>query len=189
MLHCNLRVRWKIAGDLRFRAAISKPKTHSFCGVSGDLAPSTRKSLAIAIVRFWCAERKSLGGTILQTCFWLFQTEEYRITRSSYGKEQATHDCMSLHLYLGFQFPVGFFHVMLVHAWRSTFNSTAARGAERLFRVLGEVCSFSTEQENKVGHSEAPKRSHFPGCPLRGFQPLGSYPRATDIIHLEEKNQ
>ena len=50
----------------------------------------------------------------------------------------------------------------------------------RLFRGLGEVCSFSTERENKVGHSEAPKRSHFPGCPLRGFQPSGSYPQATE---------
>ena len=56
MLHCDLRVRWKVASDLRFRAAISEPKTPSFCGISGDLAPSTRKSLAIAIVRFWCAK-------------------------------------------------------------------------------------------------------------------------------------
>ena len=55
MLHCDLRVRWKVASDLRFRAAISERKTPSFCGISGDLAPSTRKSLAIAIVRFWCA--------------------------------------------------------------------------------------------------------------------------------------
>ena len=56
MLHCDLRVRWKVASDLRFRAAISEPKTPSFCGISGDLAPSSRKSLAIAIVRFWCAK-------------------------------------------------------------------------------------------------------------------------------------
>ena len=56
MLHCDLRVRWKVASDLRFRAATSEPKTPSFCGISGDLAPSTRKSLAIAIVRFWCAK-------------------------------------------------------------------------------------------------------------------------------------
>ena len=56
MLHCDLRVRWKVASDLRFRAAISEPKTPSFCGIAGDLAPSTRKSLAIAIVRFWCAK-------------------------------------------------------------------------------------------------------------------------------------
>ena len=56
MLHCDLRVRWKVASDLRFRAAISQPKTPSFCGISGDLAPSTRKSLAIAMVRFWCAK-------------------------------------------------------------------------------------------------------------------------------------
>ena len=53
MPHCDLSVRWKVASDLRFRAAISEPKTPSFCGISGDLAPSTRKSLAIAIVRFW----------------------------------------------------------------------------------------------------------------------------------------
>ena len=45
-------MRWKVASDLRFRAAISEPETPSFCGISGDLAPSTRKSLAIAIVRF-----------------------------------------------------------------------------------------------------------------------------------------
>ena len=56
MLHCDLRVRWKVASDLRFRAAISEPKTPSFCGISGDLSPSTRKSLAIAIVRCWCAQ-------------------------------------------------------------------------------------------------------------------------------------
>ena len=56
MTHCDLRVRWKVASDLRFRAVISEPKTCSFCGISGNLAPSTRKSLAIAIVRFWCAK-------------------------------------------------------------------------------------------------------------------------------------
>ena len=48
------------------------------------------------------------------------------------------------------------------------------------FRGLGEGCPFSTERENKVGHSEASKRPRFPGCPLRGFQPSGSYPQATD---------
>ena len=58
-MHCDLRVRWKVARDLRFRAAISEPKTPSCCGISGDLAPSTRKSIAIAIVRFWCAKSKS----------------------------------------------------------------------------------------------------------------------------------
>ena len=51
-----LWVRWKVASDLRFRAAISEPKTPSFCRISGDLAPSTRESPAIAIVRFWCAK-------------------------------------------------------------------------------------------------------------------------------------
>ena len=44
MLHCDLRVRWKVASDLRFRAAISESKTPSFCGISGDLAPSTSRA-------------------------------------------------------------------------------------------------------------------------------------------------
>ena len=61
MMHCDLRVRWKVASDLRFRAAISESKTPSFCGISGDLAPSTRKSLAIAMVRFWCAKQEPLN--------------------------------------------------------------------------------------------------------------------------------
>ena len=61
MLHCDLRVRCKVASDLRFRAAISESKTPSFCGISGDLAPSTRKSLAIAIVRFWCAKVRAVN--------------------------------------------------------------------------------------------------------------------------------
>ena len=58
----RLRVRWKVASDLRFRAAISEPKTPSFCRISGDLALSTRKSLAIAIVRFWCAKKQTLDN-------------------------------------------------------------------------------------------------------------------------------
>ena len=62
MLHCDLRVRWKVASDLRFRAAISEPKTPFFCGISGDLAQSTRKSLAIAIVRFWCTKITCVTG-------------------------------------------------------------------------------------------------------------------------------
>ena len=74
MLHCDLKVRWKVASDLRFRAAISEPKTPSFCGISGDLAQSTRKSLAIAIVRFWCPEprkqQKKLEHIKTQDIFW-----------------------------------------------------------------------------------------------------------------------
>ena len=68
-MHCDLRVRWKVASDLRFRAAISEPKTPSFCGISGDSAPSPRKSLAIAIARFWCPKGKSLlagGGGVTE---------------------------------------------------------------------------------------------------------------------------
>ena len=66
----NAAMRFKgamVASELRFQAAISEPQTPSFCGISGDLAPSTQKSLAIAIVRFWCAElmgfpEKSFAG-------------------------------------------------------------------------------------------------------------------------------
>ena len=54
-------VRWKVASDLGFRVAISEAETPSFCGISGDLVPSTRKSLAIAIVRFWCAKDGTLS--------------------------------------------------------------------------------------------------------------------------------
>ena len=57
----KLRVRWKVASDLRFQAAISEPKTPSFCRISGDLAQSTRKSLAIATLRFWCAKVLAKG--------------------------------------------------------------------------------------------------------------------------------
>ena len=52
LAHSDLRVRWKVASDLRFRVAISEAETPSSCGISGDLAPSTQKSLGIAIVRF-----------------------------------------------------------------------------------------------------------------------------------------
>ena len=64
MLHCDLRVRWKVASDLRFRAAISEPQTPSFCGTSGDLASSMRKSLAIAIVRALRLRGYGLSGPL-----------------------------------------------------------------------------------------------------------------------------
>ena len=54
MLHCDLRVPEKVASDLRFRAAISEPKSPSSCGISGNLAPEQK---SLAIVLFWCAQR------------------------------------------------------------------------------------------------------------------------------------
>ena len=54
--HCDLRMRWRMASNLWFGAEISEPQIHSFCRNSGDLAPSTREWLAIAIVLFWCAK-------------------------------------------------------------------------------------------------------------------------------------
>ena len=53
----------KVASDLRFRVAVSGPKPLSFCGISGDLAPSTWKSLAITIVLFWCAKFRRMSET------------------------------------------------------------------------------------------------------------------------------
>ena len=44
------------------------------CGISGDLAPSTRKSLAIAIVRFWRAKPNIVSSTrVMQTKRWCMQ--------------------------------------------------------------------------------------------------------------------
>ena len=61
------------------------------------------------------------------------------------------------------------------------------RGPERLSGLGGgssgasERCvRFQRSGEKKVGHSEAPKRPRFSGCPLRRFQPSGSNPQATD---------
>ena len=79
MMHCDLRVRWKVASDLRFRAAISEPKTPSCCGMSGDLAPSTRKSLAIAIVRFWCAKVGGLASGVSLRMKYLLFLSGYRV--------------------------------------------------------------------------------------------------------------
>ena len=41
-----------------FGLRLSPKPLNSFCGISGDLAPSTERSLAIAIVRFWCAKSR-----------------------------------------------------------------------------------------------------------------------------------
>ena len=96
MLHCDLRVRWKVASDLRFRAAISEPKTLSFCGMSGDLAPSMRKSLAIAIVRFWCAKHKVLqgrprGGDNFTSYFQVLQTLKHHLIKSNQTPQSMHH--------------------------------------------------------------------------------------------------
>ena len=80
MLHCDLRVRWKVASDLRFRAAISAPKTPSFYGISGAiLAPATRKSLAIAIVRFRCAKIRKLFCCTKDVCVCEYLENSQRI--------------------------------------------------------------------------------------------------------------
>ena len=43
-----------------------------------------------------------------------------------------------------------------------------------------EVCSFSTEQGQELGLSQAPKRSGFVGIPFEGVPTLALLPRATD---------
>ena len=59
VLHCDLGVRWKVASDLRFRAAISEPKTPSFGRISGDLALSRR---------FWPRRLCPLGSGLGLLC-------------------------------------------------------------------------------------------------------------------------
>ena len=61
-LHRALRMRWKVASDLRTRVAKSERPTSSFYGDSGHSALSMRCSLAIANVRFWCARLENLWG-------------------------------------------------------------------------------------------------------------------------------
>ena len=46
MLHGDLSVRWKVASDFRFRAAISEPKTPSFCGISAPKFGSVNAEIA-----------------------------------------------------------------------------------------------------------------------------------------------
>ena len=48
--------------DFELRCLRLWAQTSPFCRISGDLAPSTRKTLAIAIVRFWCANRRESSG-------------------------------------------------------------------------------------------------------------------------------
>ena len=73
MLHCDLRLRWKVTSDSRFQAAISEPETLPFCRTSGGLAPSTRKSLAIAILRFWFAKISIVRWNLRPVIFWCRQ--------------------------------------------------------------------------------------------------------------------
>ena len=46
---------------------------------------------------------------------------------------------------------------------------------------------FQRSGKTRWATQEAPKRSRFPGCFLRGFQPSGSYPQATDEFFLPPK--
>ena len=46
----------EVASDLRFRVAICEAETPAFCGIFGDFGSVSAESLAIAIVRFWCAK-------------------------------------------------------------------------------------------------------------------------------------
>ena len=48
------------------------------------------------------------------------------------------------------------------------------------------MCPFSKERGKKVGHSEAPKRPRFPGCPLRVRpEKLQNFPEFFDIFRPE----
>ena len=61
MLHCDLRVRWSVAGDLRFRAAISEPKFPFFLRDFWRLAPSTRNPQRLWFCDFgWLSSQPSV---------------------------------------------------------------------------------------------------------------------------------
>ena len=66
MLHCDLRLRWKIASDLRFQAAISESKTHYFCGSSGDLDAEIASDCDCAILVQGFPKRVLVRGEILK---------------------------------------------------------------------------------------------------------------------------
>ena len=63
MLHCDIRVRWKVASNLQFRAAVAAPETLSLyiCRISGDLAPSTRNRQGLRL-RDFGARAQSCSG-------------------------------------------------------------------------------------------------------------------------------
>ena len=65
MVHCDLRVRWKVAGDFAISSSHVRAQNPLFLRNFWRLAPSTRKSLAIAIVRFWCTKVYSLHVSCL----------------------------------------------------------------------------------------------------------------------------
>ena len=71
-----------MSSDLRFRAAICEPETPSFCGISGDLAPSTWKSLAIAIARDFVFEFISKSYTY--SCTSIFELYMYHLSPNYY---------------------------------------------------------------------------------------------------------
>ena len=147
MLHCDLRVRWKVASDLRFRAAISEPKTPSFCGISGDLAPSTRKSLAIAIVRFWCAKLEWFEQFRFSARTYVFQVEP----QSHNSRE--TSICVN-HLKV---IDVSWFLTFLHQAESGIFRAFQARpGKIRHQQAAWTVCSF----RQQWSHNSRAKRTH-----------------------------
>ena len=60
-----------------------------------------------------------------------------------------------------------------------TQGSELSSGAQRFWEPLG-ASDFASSTGKEGGPVRGPKRSHFLGCPLRGFQPSSSYPRATE---------
>ena len=65
MLHCDLRVRWKVASDLRSRAAISEPETPFFLRDFWRFGSVNAEIASDCDCPIWCA--KTLGELIKQT--------------------------------------------------------------------------------------------------------------------------
>ena len=60
MLHCDLRVRWKVASDLRFRAAISEPKTPFFLRDFWRFGPVNADIASDCDCAIWCAKHRKI---------------------------------------------------------------------------------------------------------------------------------
>ena len=76
MLHCDLRVRWKVASDLSdFGLRFLSPKPLLSAGFLAIWLRQLRFSLAIAIVRFCCAEFLRASIILVDSCF----LEDFRV--------------------------------------------------------------------------------------------------------------
>ena len=176
MPHSDLRARWKVASDLRFRTAISEPASGLFfLPHFWRLAPSTRKSLAIAIVRFWCA--KPISFVVRRSCLG-FESLECPTKTRLQCIHRSTDAATSLPTYKDTTWslaknklkitrnphpPILFFSNLLVFSFSDypffwcvfPFFSKAFRGSTE--ESLAFLVSFFQESQDKFDHDKGQK--------------------------------